>query len=219
MTLRIRGLRLWLGERLLVDRLDAVVAPGQVLAVTGPSGCGKSSLLAQLCGLLGPAFRGEGEVWLDDRALHALPTEDRRLGLLFQDDLLFPHFSVLENLLFALPAGPGPERRARAEQALAHAGLAGFGARRPHSLSGGQRARVALLRALLAQPGALLLDEPFARLDLPLRESMRSFVFGQLREHGMPCVLVTHDEADVPAGALRVHLGWQRPEGDFTPEG
>ena len=207
MSLRLRGLRLWLGDRLLVDGFDANVGPGEVLAVTGPSGSGKSSLLAHLCGLLEPGLRGAGEFRLDGRPLHDLPTEHRRLGLLFQDDLLFPHFTVLQNLLFAAPAGPAPMRRAQAEQALAQAGLAGFGPRRPHTLSGGQRARVALLRALLARPGALLLDEPFSRLDLPLRQAMREFVFGQLRQHRMPCVLVTHDEADVPAGALRRSLG------------
>ena len=207
MSLRLRGLRLWLGDRLLVDGLSANLGPGEVLAVMGPSGSGKSSLLAHLCGLLGPGLRGEGEIWLDGQPLHDLPTEQRRLGLLFQDDLLFPHFTVLQNLLFAAPAGPAQQRRLQAEQALAQAGLAGFGPRRPHTLSAGQRARVALLRALLARPGALLLDEPFSRLDLPLRRAMREFVFGQLRLHRMPCVLVTHDEADVPAGALRRQLG------------
>ena len=207
MSLRLQGLRLWLGDRLLVDGLSANLGPGEVLAVMGPSGSGKSSLLAHLCGLLGPGLRGEGEIWLDGRPLHDLPTEQRRLGLLFQDDLLFPHFTVLQNLLFAAPAGPAQQRRLQAEQALAQAGLAGFGPRRPHTLSAGQRARVALLRALLARPGALLLDEPFSRLDLPLRRAMREFVFGQLRLHRMPCVLVTHDEADVPAGALRHQLG------------
>lgn len=205
--LQLQGLRLWLGDRLLVDRLDASVGPGEVLALMGPSGSGKSSLLAHLCGLLEPPLRGEGQVWLGDRPLHALPAEQRRLGLLFQDDLLFPHFTVLQNLLFALPAGPAQARRSLAEQALDDAGLAGFGPRRPHTLSGGQRARVALLRALLARPGALLLDEPFSRLDLPLRQALREFVFAQLRQHRMPCVLVTHDEADVPAGALRHWLG------------
>ena len=207
MTLALRGLRLWLGERLLVDRLDLQVAPGQVLALTGPSGCGKSSLLAHLCGLLVPPLRGEGEVWLDGRALHGLPTESRGLGLLFQDDLLFPHFSVAQNLLFAMPPGQAqPVRLAQAEQALAEAGLAGFGSRRPHTLSGGQRARVALLRALLARPGALLLDEPFSRLDLPLRAAMRTFVYQRLQRLRMPCVLVTHDADDLPPGAQCIAL-------------
>lgn len=201
MSLQIRGLRLWLGDRLLVDQLDASVGPGQVLAVMGPSGSGKSSLLAHLCGLLGPGLRGEGEIWLDGQPVQGLPAEQRGIGLMFQDDLLFPHFTVMQNLLFAVPAGVASARQAQAEQALADAGLAGFGQRRPHTLSGGQRARVALLRALLARPRALLLDEAFSRLDLPLRQAVRSFVFAQLRSRGVPCVLVTHDAADVPDGA------------------
>ena len=205
--LQLRGLRLWLGTQLLVDRLDATVAPGQVLAITGPSGCGKSSLLACVCGLLAPPLRGDGEVWLGGEPLHTRPTEQRGLGLLFQDDLLFPHLSVLQNLLFALPAGqPAAVRMAQAEQALADAGLAGFGPRRPHTLSGGQRARVALLRALLAQPRALLLDEPFSRLDLPRRAAMRDLVFGTLRRLQLPCVMVTHDLADIPPDAVHIAL-------------
>jgi putative thiamine transport system ATP-binding protein len=207
MSLELRGLRLWAHDRLLVDRVDAQVGPGDVLAITGPSGCGKSSLLAHVCGLLEPPLRGEGEVWQDGRALHRLPTEQRRIGLLFQDDLLFPHLSVAQNLLFALPAGDPAEVRARrVAKALDDAGLAGFGDRRPHALSGGQRARVALLRALLAQPASLLLDEPFSRLDAPLRVAMRAHLFGQVRALGMPCVLVTHDEADIPPGAQLLSL-------------
>jgi putative thiamine transport system ATP-binding protein len=130
----------------------------------------------------------------------------RRIGILFQDDLLFPHLSVLENLLFALPAGAAAQRIARAEAALAEAGLADHGPRLPHTLSGGQRARVSVLRALLAQPRALLLDEPFSRLDLPLRERFRAFVFERLRAQGIPAVLVTHDAHDVPPGAKVVQL-------------
>ena len=130
----------------------------------------------------------------------------RRVGILFQDDLLFPHLTVLENLLFALPAGAAAERRARAEAALASAGLAGYGPRLPHTLSGGQRSRVSVLRALLAQPQALLLDEPFSRLDMALRERFRAFVFERLREQRIPAVLVTHDAHDVPAGAQVIQL-------------
>jgi putative thiamine transport system ATP-binding protein len=123
------------------------------------------------------------------------------VGILFQDDLLFPHLTALENLLFALPAGPRAERVAQAQAALARAELAGLGDRRPHQLSGGQRSRVAVLRALLARPEALLLDEPFSRLDVALRARFRAFVFAQAREAGIPTVLVTHDAADVPEGA------------------
>jgi len=91
--------------------------------------------------------------------------ERRRIGRLFQDDLLFPHLTVAENLAFGMPRGPRYERLRKIEAALAESGLEGLGGRPPHTLSGGQRARVALMRALLAEPRAMLLDEPFNKLD------------------------------------------------------
>jgi putative thiamine transport system ATP-binding protein len=193
--------------RVLVPALDARIGAGEVLVVMGPSGSGKSSLLAWLCGTLPEGLSGRGRVRLDGRSIETLPTAARRVGILFQDDLLFPHMTVSENLLFALPPGEATARRARAEAALADAGLGGLGERWPHTLSGGQRARVSVLRALLAEPRALLLDEPFSRLDVALRERFRTFVFGQLRTAGIPALLVTHDAADVPAGARVLRLG------------
>jgi putative thiamine transport system ATP-binding protein len=198
-TLRVAG-------RTLIDALSARVEPGAVLAVMGPSGSGKSSLLAWVAGTLEAPFEAQGRLRLDGRDLAALPIQQRRIGLLFQDDLLFPHLSVRDNLLFALPSGARAERFAAADAALAEAGLAGFGERRPASLSGGQRSRVSLLRALLAQPQALLLDEPFSKLDAALRAQMREFTFATLRKRRVPTVLVTHDAADVPAGAQVVKL-------------
>lgn len=193
-------------QRVLVRELSARVAGGEVLAVMGESGSGKSSLLALLAGTLPERFTAGGRIRLDGRDIGALPTAQRRVGLLFQDDLLFPHLTVLDNLLFALPAGPRAERVAEAEAALADAGLAGQGSRWPHSLSGGQRARVSVLRALLARPRALLLDEPFSRLDAALRERFRRFVFEHIAAQAIPAVLVTHDRHDVPPGAALIEL-------------
>jgi putative thiamine transport system ATP-binding protein len=193
-------------SRVIVPPLSAQVQAGEVLVVMGDSGSGKSSLLAVLSGTLPAGLVASGQVRLDGRELSGLPTAQRRVGLLFQDDLLFPHMNVLDNLLFAVPAGDRAQRVAQAEAALAQADLAGFGPRFPNTLSGGQRARVSVLRALLAQPAALLLDEPFSRLDAALRERFRAFVFDRLRAQGVPAVLVTHDRQDVPPGARLLHL-------------
>ena len=192
--------------RVLIRALGARVEPAGVLAVMGPSGSGKSSLLAWIAGTLDAPFEATGELRLNGTNLADLPIQQRRIGLLFQDDLLFPHLSVRDNLLFALPAGHRAQRVAAADAALAEAGLVGFGDRLPSSLSGGQRSRVSLLRALLAQPHALLLDEPFSKLDAALRAQMREFTFSTLRARHVPTVLVTHDEADVPAHAQVITL-------------
>lgn len=217
MVLQLRQVQVRLPGRVLVPPLDADLGPGEVLAVMGESGSGKSSLLAFLAGLLEPPLQGAGRVVLDGSDITGWPTERRRVGLLFQDDLLFPHLSVLDNLLFALPAGPLGERVQRCEAALARAGLAGFAPRKPGTLSGGQRARVSLLRALLAEPRALLLDEPFSKLDATLRASMREFVWSELRRQQLAAVLVTHDEQDVPAGARLIRLPPLSPLSDHSP--
>jgi putative thiamine transport system ATP-binding protein len=206
MALELKDVSIAVQGRTLLRRLNARIGPGEVLAVMGASGSGKSSLLAWIAGTLEGPFAVSGEVRLDGRDLTPLPVRERRVGLLFQDDLLFPHMSVRDNLLFALPAGARTQRIAAADAALSEAGLEGFGPRLPSSLSGGQRSRVSLLRALLAQPQALLLDEPFSKLDAALRAQMREFTFSTLRQRGVPTVLVTHDEADVPPGAQRVSL-------------
>jgi putative thiamine transport system ATP-binding protein len=206
MALELRQVSISVGGRALLRGLSARVAPGDVLAVMGASGSGKSSLLAWIAGTLGAPFEASGELRLDGTRLANTPIQQRRIGLLFQDDLLFPHMTVRDNLLFALPHGEREQRIAAAEAALSEAGLAGFGDRLPSSLSGGQRSRVSLLRALLAQPRALLLDEPFSKLDTALRAQMREFTFTTLRERRVPVVLVTHDAADIPPGAHVVNL-------------
>jgi putative thiamine transport system ATP-binding protein len=198
--LRLEALDLSVGERALFAGFWLAVAPGEVVTVMGPSGCGKSSLLSYLCGTLDPAFHASGRVWLNGASIGHLPPERRRIGILFQDDMLFPHLSVGENLAFALPRGVrGRARWARVNEALREADLEGFAERDPATLSGGQRARVALMRTLLAEPRALLLDEPFNKLDVDLRERVRRFVFDHARQSGLPTLLVTHDAADAEA--------------------
>lgn len=214
MTLSVKVERLQVAGRPLIRHLAFTVAPGAVHTLMGVSGSGKSSLLAAICGTAAPAVAFEGSVVLDGQRIDAWDTRRRRIGILFQDDLLFAHMTVRENLLFAVPAGP---RRAREEavlQALRDLEMPDFADADPATLSGGQRARVALVRALLAQPQALLLDEPFSRLDAALRERMRDFVFATVRARRIPTLLVTHDEADVadPADLTRLPA----PPGDVS---
>jgi putative thiamine transport system ATP-binding protein len=206
MALELRQVSISVAGRTLLRGLSARVVPGDVLAVMGASGSGKSSLLAWIAGTLDAPFVASGELRLAGAKLAGTPIQQRRIGLLFQDDLLFPHMSVRDNLLFAIPEGEKSERIATADAALSEAGLAGFGDRLPSSLSGGQRSRVSLLRAVLAQPHALLLDEPFSKLDMALRAQMREFTFTTLRERRVPVVLVTHDAADIPPGAQVINL-------------
>jgi putative thiamine transport system ATP-binding protein len=202
--------RIALDGRELLD-IDAHVAPGEVLTVMGPSGSGKSSLLAYVGGFLDPAFEASGRVRVGDVDLTALAPEDRHAGILFQDPLLFPHMSVAGNLVFALPQGSGSraQRRQKAELMLAEVGLEGMADRDPDTLSGGQRARVALARVLLSRP-RMLLDEPFSKLDADLRQQMRELVFAKAGAAGLPTILVTHDAADAMAAGgpiLRIANG------------
>jgi putative thiamine transport system ATP-binding protein len=180
--------------------LSLRVEPGAVTSVIGPSGSGKSSLLKFLCGILPADIAATGTLRMGDDDLSALPTQSRGLGLLFQDPLLFPHLDVTGNLLFGLRAGGSRrERLQRAQDALVSVGLEGLGQRDPATLSGGQQARVALLRVLLAEPRALLLDEPFRSLDDDNRGHVRDLVFAEARRRGLPTLLVTHDQGDVDA--------------------
>ena len=198
--LEIRNLTLMRGDLPLVVNLSLTVHQGEIVTIAGESGSGKSTLLNWLVGALDPAFSATGELWLNGVRCDARPVEARHIGILFQDDLLFPHLSVGQNLAFALPQQikGANNRRQTIERTLAEVGLDGFHDRDPATLSGGQRARVSLMRTLLAQPQALLLDEPFSRLDTALRAQFRAFVFAQIHRQGMPTLLVTHDNADIP---------------------
>jgi putative thiamine transport system ATP-binding protein len=200
--LELHDICISLGDQILVE-LDAKIGPGEVLTVMGPSGSGKSTLLAYLAGFLAPEFQARGQVRLDGQEISALPAEKRGMGLLFQDPLLFPHLSVAGNLRFGLPRSV-VNKAQRVEDALGQIGLADFGDRDPATLSGGQKARVALMRLLLSAPCAVLLDEPFSKLDTTLRHEMRQLVFDPLRAAGLPTLLVTHDHDDAKDAGGRV---------------
>ena len=209
-TLHLRNVSLGAGDRVLVRDFSLSVPPGQVVTVMGPSGSGKSSLLAFACGTLPAGLHATGTVAIDAVDLTKLPPHRRRLGILFQDDLLFPHMSVGDNLLFGLHAGVRGRaaRRAAVDAALADAELPDLAGRDPATLSGGQRARVALTRVLLSRPRALLLDEPFGRLDAALRDRFRRLGFDAAQGRGLRVILVPHDAASATAaGGPVVELG------------
>ncbi|UWQ16037.1 ATP-binding cassette domain-containing protein (plasmid) [Aliiroseovarius sp. M344] len=195
------------GKRLI--SVDTHVAPGAVLTIMGPSGVGKSTLLSAIIGTLDRDFTLAGHIRLMGRDLTPLPPDERCVGILFQDALLFPHLNVGANLAFGLAqGGTRTERRAKIDAALAEVGLDGFADRDPATLSGGQRARVALMRMLLSEPHALLLDEPFSGLDAELRGQVRQLVFDHAKARALPVLLVTHDREDAEAaGGAVITLG------------
>ena len=195
----LRNLCILRGETPLIE-VDHHIAPGEVLTVMGPSGVGKSTLLAFITGTLPPIFKGMGHIELDGQDITNLPPYQRQVGILFQDDLLFPHMSVGANLAFGMPpGGTRQSRQARIEEALGSVDLAGYYDRDPATLSGGQKARVALVRMLLSEPRALLLDEAFSRLDSELRAQVRDLVFQTAKDMDLPVLMVTHDADDAVA--------------------
>lgn len=187
--------------------VDLEVTAGERIALVGPNGAGKTTVLRALCGLV-PVDSGRievaGRVVDEPSASIFVPAQQRRIGMVFQDFLLFPHLSAVDNVAFPLRAA-GMGRRAaddRARGMLADFGLAGVAQSRPATLSGGQAQRVALLRALVMEPELVLLDEPMAALDAHLRPKVRESVLEILK--GRTVLLVTHDAGDVDALATRV---------------
>lgn len=207
-SLQIKDLQLYRQDTHLLS-LNEQVRGGEILTIMGPSGSGKSSLLNWIIGTLPSGFTSSGELWLNDQNITHLPAHLRHIGVLYQDALLFSHLSVAGNIAFAMPksAGNKKQRLTKIEAALEQVGLAGFGKRHPDNLSGGQQARIALLRTLLSEPRAILLDEPFSKLDTQLRAETQQLVFTQIRSHKLPAILVTHDHSDAQAAEGKViHL-------------
>ena len=208
-SLKIKHCQLYRQDKLLLS-LNEQVNGGEILTIMGPSGSGKSSLLNWLTGALPSELHATGEVWLNDINISLMPSHLRHVGVLYQDPLLFSHLSVGGNISFAMPKMNKAQRLQQINEALARVGLAGMAKRHPDSLSGGQKARVALLRLLLSKPKAILLDEPFSKLDQQLRIETRQLVFSQIKEHQLPAIMVTHDENDAIATHGKViHLNAQ----------
>ena len=209
MTLSVENLTISNDEQHLFQPITFSVVPGSILTLMGPSGCGKSTLLSAIAGHLSPEFVLKGAVTLDGQSMINMAPDQRRIGILFQDDLLFPHLNIWENLAFGLPKTiRGNERKKKALETLQQIGLPELANKMPTEISGGQRARVSLMRMLLSKPHAVLLDEPFSKLDKALRCEFRSFVFNQIRQQQIPALMVTHDDDDIPEGGSVLRWPW-----------
>ena len=181
--------------------LDVALDPGSVLVLFGPSGAGKTTLLRQIAGLERPdrgAIAFDGDTWCDTDRGQWSPPQARRLGVVFQEPMLFPHLTVAENIRYGGRRRDGGGTEVVAEIAMV-LGIADLENRYPRQLSGGQAQRVALARALVTRPRLLLLDEPFASLDEPTRARLRRDVRALLHRTGTPAMLVTHDRTEALA--------------------
>ncbi len=187
----------WEDQPPLLSSFSLTIQKGEIAVLQGPSGCGKSTLLGVIAGTHPPQLNVTGDILLAGRSLTNVAVEQRKIGLLFQEALLFPHMSVGDNIGFGLPQGMARSiRQDSIHQALTIAGLSGFEDRDPASLSGGQKARVAMMRAMLSRPDALLMDESFAALDPALRQQFGQFVADQVTAHNIPALLISHHEDD-----------------------
>ena len=196
--LRVRGLAISYEGRAILRGFDIDVNPDEIVALLGPSGSGKSSLLRCIAGVQQP---DTGVITWDGADITATPAHRRRIGLVFQDPLLFPHRDVGANVGFGLAAEGSAQRVA---ELLALVGLAGFERRDVATLSGGEAQRVALARALAPRPRLLLLDEPFGALDRDLRDRLAVDVRALLRAQGTPAIHVTHDREEAALIADRI---------------
>ena len=184
-------------EKVFIKDLNLKIKNGEILCIFGASGVGKSSLINVIAGVYEDDLKFQGKIILNGKNLNQVPIEKRKIGLLLQDGTLFPHLTVEQNIFFGMSKKlTYKQKSALITSNLKKSNMVGFEDRYPHTLSGGQKARVACLRAILSEPEALLLDEPFSSLDPDQRNSFREFVVNNVRNNKIPCLLVTHDKND-----------------------
>ena len=199
--LTIQKLSKKFGEHFAVNQASWSAQSGQIICLLGHSGCGKTTMLRLIAGLETPT---EGSIQLEKEILwdpyQQVLAEERNIGFVFQDYALFPHLSVLENVMFGLKKLPKHERHTIAKNALKHVSMSHHINSYPHTLSGGEQQRIALARALAPQPHVLLMDEPFSNLDHRLRDQIRQSTIDILKQTSTTTIIVTHD----PEEALQI---------------
>lgn len=197
MSLVLRDIRHSFGSGIVIDGASLEAAPGEIVSLFGPSGCGKTTLLRIVAGLV---RLQEGSVELDGRVLANsqahIPPEKRPLGIVFQDFVLFPHLTVRKNIAFGLSDLESGEQTSRSDAELKAVDLFDYADRFPHQLSGGQQQRAALARSFARRPRAMLLDEPFASIDVALRQRLRAEMRRLLKSRLTPTIFVTHDPTE-----------------------
>ncbi|MEN9688516.1 MAG: polyamine transporter ATP-binding protein [Pseudomonadota bacterium] len=191
------------GATLAVDAVSLSIYRGEIFALLGSSGCGKSTLLRMLAGFETPT---QGRVWLDGQDVTDLPPYERPMNMMFQSYALFPHMNVWDNVAFGLRRDgvAKDELEHRVEEMLQLVQLQKFAKRSPHQLSGGQQQRVALARSLAKRPQLLMLDEPLGALDKKLREQTQVELVNIIKQVGVTCVMVTHDQDEAMTMADRI---------------
>ena len=190
-------------EHVAVSSVSLTVREGEFVSLLGPSGCGKTTVLRMVAGLIAPTA---GRILIDQRDVTALPSNKRRIGLVFQSYALFPHMNVFENVAFGLRRQGirGAQLQRQVDEALASVRLSEFAQRMPRQLSGGQQQRVAVARSIAPQPTIMLFDEPLSNLDAALRDEMQIELKRLQREVGITTVFVTHDQGEAMAMSDRV---------------
>ena len=183
--------------------LSFEMGENELLCIIGPSGSGKSTLLSLLCGVDSPDF---GKIILNGNDITELPIQKRRIGMVFQDFSLFPTMDVSQNLCYGMKNTSKEDKERRTAELLDLVGLSGFEKRSVHNLSGGEAQRIALARAIAAQPQILLLDEPLSALDAPLRKRLRTVIRQIHDETKIPMIYVTHDREEAFAISDRVMI-------------
>ncbi|MDB5826529.1 MAG: Fe3+/spermidine/putrescine transporter ATP-binding protein [Variovorax sp.] len=191
------------GDQPAVSSVSLTVNDGEFISLLGPSGCGKTTVLRMVAGLVRPT---SGRILIDGQDVTMLPTNQRKIGLVFQSYALFPHMSVFENVAFGLRRQgiDGSDLSRRVEEALTSVRLSGYGARLPRQLSGGQQQRVAVARSIAPRPRILLFDEPLSNLDASLRDEMQIELKRLQREVGITTLFVTHDQGEAMSMSDRV---------------